>query len=200
MNVRFSLHICIAQQKIRTKSSYRVIRGIGFRSDFLWAHDMRTCFIYMNDDQLISCVFDYLQEKNGCDDIQKMLREQHGIEIDSDHRTRLIRMLVATGLVEKYSFAHGPHSHISLNDEGMRMMMEHSSYLNFLNSRKSNAIKQDKDSKLKTKETKIRIIHIIITIIIAILTFLITVYSLFQNSRIKELEDLLRKNNIEIPK
>lgn len=154
----------------------------------------------MTDNELLNIIIDDLYRNVSCENIVIMLNEKYKINIDREHARLLCRMAVATGYVEELSISCGPHWVIKITQEGIRMIMEYGTYSNFLSSKTSNTIKQAKDAAQRNREIKIRIIHIIVTIIVSIAATAATIFTIFQNDKITKLEELLHKNNIEIPK
>lgn len=103
------------------------------------------------------------------------------------------------GYAKEGNVVCGPHLCIELSPKAREMMLEYGNYESFLNSKRSNTIKKEKERTLKNNEIRIRIVHIVITIIISIIAISISLYSILQNERIKEMEELLHKYNIEVP-
>lgn len=154
----------------------------------------------MDDKELLSLLIDDLYEDSGyCYNIIDLLKEKHNVEISLSECYKLYRNIVDLGFAKEGNVGRGPHLCIMLSEKGRELVLEYGSYDNFLNSKRSKAIKQDKESRLRNNEIKIKIVHIIVTIIISIATIAISIYAILQNDKIEKLEELLHKNNIEIP-
>ncbi len=128
-----------------------------------------------------------------------MLKEEHDIEITYEHARLLCRMAASTDYVEELGISCGPHWTIKITKEGMNMIMKYGSYLSFLEAEKREHIAHTNEAVLTAKEKKVNMVRMIIIIIVSILTIISSFSSFYENKRVEKLEELLRKNNIEIP-
>ena len=129
----------------------------------------------MNDKELLDLLFTYLYKHGGCDDIQIALKNEHEIAIDNECRQRLFRIITATEFAKADNYAYGNHLHISLTEEGIRMMTEYESYNNFRN--KENHIHEDKKDKTLFTLERISYVACVIGSLVALLSLLYSLLS-----------------------
>ncbi len=154
----------------------------------------------MDDTELMDLLITALYEEPGyCDDIAELLQRRNGVFISVEERRKLFRNMIDLGYATEGYEVCGPHPCIELSAKGREMVLEYGNYRSFLNSQKRSTIKREKERTLKNNEIRIKIVHIVITIIISIIAISISLYSILQNERIKEMEELLHKYNIEVP-
>lgn len=122
----------------------------------------------MTDIELLNLVFNYTYRNGGCDDIQVMLKNNHGIEIDIEKRHQLFQMMIATGFAKEDSYAYGNHPHISMSDEGMKIMIEYGEYRTYCKANKSHLEMRQRGITLE----QVSCIAGIIGVLIALLSWL----------------------------
>jgi hypothetical protein len=105
----------------------------------------------MKDIDFIDSIFIHLYQKGGCDNIEIVIKDNFDIEIDSDERFKLFKTIISTGLIKEYNYSSGSHRHISLIEDGYQMMLQHGSYIAFLESVKQ---EKEKHSEEKNPERK----------------------------------------------
>ena len=126
----------------------------------------------MKDIELLEILFRYMYDNGEVLYYERALRESG---VDENLLTlplvfKLHKLLLASGLVKEIAkFVEDHPIGLTLNDEGMNMMLQYGSYGHYLKEQQDEKKQELNYKKIKIKQIKINIIIAVISVIVTIL-------------------------------